>query len=108
MTFLSRILRFLFWLLVVSWGVRLVRRVVDERLRCPRQARDPRHREVPGQDRGQAVGITGRLVRDPVCSTHVAEAAAIPLWDGAEVRHFCSIACRDKYMGNALRFAANS
>ena len=48
-----------------------------------------------------------RLVRDPVCGVHVAEVLAIPLREGDEVMHFCSTACRDAYVGNAKKFAAN-
>jgi YHS domain-containing protein len=48
-----------------------------------------------------------RLVRDPVCGVHVAEELSIPLRDGNEVLHFCSIVCRDKYTSSAKKFAAN-
>jgi len=40
-----------------------------------------------------------RLVRDPVCGVYVAEVLAIPLREGTQTVHFCSIACRDKYAG---------
>jgi len=39
-----------------------------------------------------------RLVRDPACGAHVAEVLAIPLREGGELLHFCSIACRDEYL----------
>jgi YHS domain-containing protein len=48
-----------------------------------------------------------RLVRDPVCGTHVAEVLAIPLREGGELVHFCSAACRDKYVNDTQRLAAN-
>jgi YHS domain-containing protein len=48
-----------------------------------------------------------RLVRDPVCGVHVAEERAIPLHTGGEVIHFCSVECRDQYVGSEQKFAAN-
>lgn len=40
-----------------------------------------------------------RLVRDPVCGTHVAPNAALSLSDGGTTHYFCSQECRDKYSG---------
>jgi hypothetical protein len=112
MNFLARIIRFVFWLVIVSWGVALLRRVVGWMLRGGSSApvgsvagasaagmRDAR--EVPGGAR--------RLVRDPVCGVHIAEVLSIPLREGGEMVHFCSKACRDKYAASAnpQKFAAN-
>ncbi len=58
MSFLARVMRFLFWLLVLSWSVTLLRRAIAWMLR------------------------------------------------GAAM-HFCSIACRDQYVGSTKKFAAN-
>jgi hypothetical protein len=96
MTFISRIMRFLIWLLVISWSVRVLRRILAWMLRG-----------APGLDSSEAVGKAGRLVRDPLCGMHVAEALSIPLQNGDEVLQFCSTVCRDKYAGNALKIAAN-
>jgi len=38
---------------------------------------------------------------------HVAEVLAIPLREGEEVVHFCSTACRDRYLAEAKKLAAN-
>jgi YHS domain-containing protein len=95
MSFISRVIRFLFWLLVLSWSVALLRRVVAWMLRggtvAPSQGVD-----VAGSPEG--VGMARRLVRDPVCGAHVAEVLAIPLRESGNVLHFCSIACRDQYL----------
>jgi YHS domain-containing protein len=104
MSFLSRIVRFLFWLLIVSWSVAFLRRVVSWMLRNP--SGNPSH-EGHGQDSMHAGGVARRLVRDPVCGTHVAEEVAIPLREGGELVHFCSLACRDIYAGRAQKLAAN-
>jgi len=59
--------------------------------------------------------MSRRLVRDPVCGAHVAEVLAIPLREGDELLHFCSVACRDNYLlaagkskdANTKKIAAN-
>jgi YHS domain-containing protein len=104
MTFLARIVRFLFWLFVVSWGAWLLRRVFGWMLQnaasAPRQNADASaSSETPGPSR--------RLVRDPVCGMHVDETLSIPLRDGGELVHFCSIACRDAYTASTKKLAAN-
>jgi hypothetical protein len=94
MSILSRFIRFLFWLLVVSWSVALLRRLVAWMLRGGPPA--PREDvEVAGHSE---TGGARRLVRDPVCGAHVAEVLSIPLREGAALLHFCSPACRDQYL----------
>lgn len=109
MSFLSRVLRFLFWLLVLSWGVRLLRRAVAWMARggTPTSAAPPQGTDVAGSS--EAVGMARRLVRDPVCGVHVAEVLAIPLHEGSETLHFCSVACRDEYARSSgeKKMAAN-
>ena len=103
MNFLSRMIRFLFWVVVVTWGIRLLRWVFSGSLR-----------EADKSQAGSATttatteGIARRLVRDPVCGTHVAEVLAIPLREGGEVVHFCSVHCRDQYAASIRKFAANA
>ena len=96
MNFLSRVLRFLFWLLVLSWGVRLLRYLVSRMMSPATQPASGEGADVAGTS--EAVGLARRLVRDPVCGVHVAEVLAIPLREGAETLHFCSSACRDQYV----------
>jgi YHS domain-containing protein len=104
MNFLARIVRFLFWLLIVSWGVRLLRRIVGGMLR---------NNEVPAPQTADASagipapGTARRLVRDPVCGMHVDETRSIPFREGGELLHFCSPACRDAYAVSVRKFAAN-
>jgi YHS domain-containing protein len=96
MNFISRVIRFLFWLLVVSWSVALLKRLVAWMLRggTSSQQQDPDN----SAGNSEATGMSRRLVRDPVCGAHVAEVMAIPLREGGELLHFCSIQCRDEYM----------
>jgi hypothetical protein len=99
MSFISRVIRFLFWLLVLSWSVALLRRVVAWMLRGGTTG--PSSGVTQGVDvdgSSEAVGMARRLVRDPVCGAHVAEVLAIPLREDGEILHFCSIACRDEHL----------
>jgi YHS domain-containing protein len=104
MNFLARILRFLFWLLVLSWGVRLLRRIVGGMLR-DQTAHAPQTTDA--SEGIPAPAVARRLVRDPVCGTHVDETRSLPLREGGELLHFCSPACREAYAGNTKKFAAN-
>jgi YHS domain-containing protein len=103
MTFLARIVRFLFWLLVASWAMWLLRRCVGWTVRNAATAgpRDPEARA--SIDSPQAAR---RLVRDPICGMHVDETLSIPFRDEGGLLHFCSNACRDKYAESVQKFAA--
>jgi YHS domain-containing protein len=103
MTILARIGRFLFWLLVVSWSMWLVRRIFARMVR--NTAAVPQNST---EDSTVAQTATSRrLVRDPVCGMHVDETLSIPLRDGGELLHFCSTACRDAYAADTKKLAAN-
>ncbi len=103
MTFLARIIRFLFWLLVISWGAWLLRRVFGSLLQ---NAGMPQQR-ANGSGEQQSQNLTRRLIRDPVCGMHVDETLSIPMREGDELLHFCSIACRDAYVVSSKKFAAH-
>jgi hypothetical protein len=115
MNFLARIMRFLFWLLIVSWSVALLRRLLAWMVRgaMPAQTEQGAAAPAAGEGVGAASGDTQsgvaarRLVRDPICGMHVAEILAIPLRESGELVHFCSTACRDKYVNGTQRMAAN-
>lgn len=99
MSFLGRILRFLFWLLVVSWLVKLVGRAIRE---AKGRQTAPAHKDQDLARRGK------RLVKDPVCGMHMAEELAVPLNSNGEVLHFCSQECRAKYEATLVRRAASA
>jgi YHS domain-containing protein len=104
MNFLARAVRFLFWLLVISWSVGLLRRFVGWMLRkAVTNAQQPADASTAAQTSGTA----RRLVRDPVCGMHLDETLSIPLREQGELLHFCCAACRDKYVGSTQKFAAN-
>ena len=104
MNFLARIVRFLFWLLVVSWGVRLLRRIIGGMLR---DETTPASQTADASAGIPAPATARRLVRDPVCGMHVDETRSLPLRERGELFHFCSPACRDAYAVNTRKFAAN-
>src|SRR3984885_11999431 len=86
MNFIARVFRFLFWLLVVSWSVALLKKLVAWMVRgATQQYSDPAGQHDPEISRRQGeVGTSRRLVRDPVCGAHVAEVLAIPLREGGQ------------------------
>jgi uncharacterized protein len=98
-------MRFLILLLVLCWGIWLLLRAVARALRNLLNAAPIRSASAPHA--AQSTAVTRRLVRDPVCGVHIAEARAIPLRNGTELVHFCSPACRDKYIAGEGKFAAN-
>jgi YHS domain-containing protein len=100
MTFIARILRYLFWVVVVSWSVAILRRIVGEMVSGDAKAKP--YMDVPSD------AISQKLVRDPVCGMHVAEGLALPLKQGADVLHFCSAACRDKYLRERHKISASA
>jgi YHS domain-containing protein len=103
MTFLARLLRFLFWVVIVSWGVRLAGRLISALLQ---PGRTPEPLDSTGDLNAEQSGRL--LVRDPVCGVHIAEARAIPLRENGAVLHFCSLACRDAYLNSSHGLAANA
>jgi YHS domain-containing protein len=100
MTFIARMVRFLFWVVIVSWSVSLLRRLVNRM-------------GAPASDRQQPIDlpsdtVSRKLVRDPVCGMHLAEGLAIAERSGAgEPVFFCSEDCRNKFMDAPRKFAAN-
>jgi len=104
MTILARIVRFLFWLLVLSWSVRLLRRLFGSFLQNSALSAQ-QGANITGEP--ETPKLARRLVRDPVCGMHVDETLSIPMREGDELLHFCSIACRDAYVVSSKKFAAS-
>jgi YHS domain-containing protein len=107
MGFISRMMRFLLWVLVLWWGVVLLRRAVAWMLRGVLNPREEQHAsQVSSPAEPDKIG-SRKLVRDPVCGVHIAEDRAIALSEQSGVVHFCSPACRDQYVGAAKKFASH-
>ena len=99
MVFLARILRYLFWLAVVSWSVAILRRLVNNIGRGSGSVGP--QMDVPTNE------VAKKLVRDPVCGMHIAEGLALSVQQGGETLYFCSAECRDKYLFETQKRAAN-
>ena len=95
-------MRFLIWVVVLFWGLALLRRAIAWMVRS--LFGTPQHASPGGQ--GQKPELTHRLVRDPVCGLYIPEERAIVLRGGEQELRFCSIQCRDKYLGTR-KYAAN-
>lgn len=101
MTFIARMLRFLFWVIIVSWSVSLLRRLVNRMGAGARNRQEPI--DVPS-DAGSR-----KLVRDPVCGMHLAEGLALAERSSSgQPVFFCSEECRNKFMDAPKKFAANA
>jgi YHS domain-containing protein len=101
MGFLLSLFRFLFLVVILSWCFSLLKKFFAWFLGDV--AKD-RQQEPPPR---RAAAANHRLVRDPICGTHVAEELAVTVTSGSEVVHFCSAACRDEYLSGTRKMAAN-
>jgi len=104
MNLFARVVRFLLWLIFVSWSVLLLRRLMGWMLR---DAAAVSARSADASPAPPTTATARRLVRDPVCGMHVDETLSIPWREGGQLLHFCSPACRDAYAVSARKFAAN-
>src|SRR5262249_5920982 len=100
MAFIARLLRFLFWVIIVSWSVSLLRRLVASMGAASTHRTDPL--DVPND------AVARKLVRDPVCGMHLAEGLAIVERNVGTPVYFCSEECRNKFMGEPRKYVANA
>jgi YHS domain-containing protein len=81
-------------LLILAVLMMLVVRAIRLVMRGVLEAAGP----APRQDTGRA---PVKLVRDPVCGTHIPAGGELSLTSGATTYYFCSEACRAKYRKSA-------
>lgn len=101
MGFFGRLIRFVFWVLIVSWGIKLVGRLFSGTSQPAARGGSSATADDPAV-RGK------RLVKDPVCGMHLAEELSLPISANGETQYFCSEQCRSKYENSVLRRAANA
>jgi YHS domain-containing protein len=101
MGFFVRLIRLVFWVLIVSWVIQTVARLFGGR---NRPATPQAH---SAGDEQPAIGRK-RLVKDPICGMHLAEELALPVSANGETQFFCSPECRAKYESSVLRRVANA
>jgi YHS domain-containing protein len=99
MSFIVRMLKYLFWVLMVSWGVALLQKVVGKMVRGGTEEASAK---MPN------TSVDQKLVRDPVCGMHMAQRLAIPLKRRGETLHFCSLECRDKFLDATPKISASA
>jgi len=102
MTFIARILRFVFWVLIVSWSLSLLRRLVNSMGAGAVGPNRDEPLDVPSN------AVARKLVRDPVCGMHLAENLALVERSGGQPVYFCSEECRNRFLGEPKKFAANA
>ena len=96
MSILLRILQFILWVVILGWLVRIVSGWFGWQSALRRQqSRQPR---LPARPEA-------RLVRDPVCGTHVSAEISYTLEQSGHVIHFCSAECRERYRDAQRRVA---
>jgi YHS domain-containing protein len=93
---LNRIIRFLFWAVLVNGALWLLRRRLSAASRRQR-ASEP----------GSPAGAPIQLHRDPICGTHVSSEISFTLDASDGKKHFCSAECRDRYQ-RSQRLAASA
>lgn len=100
MTFIARMLKYLFWLVIVSWTVAILRRIVGKMMSG--NVGPKPYVDVPNN------AVNQKLVRDPVCGMHIAEGLALSVKQGGEILYFCSAECRDKYLDGTQKISASA
>ncbi len=100
MSFLGRIFRFLFWVLILSWVVKLLGRAISGSGQQAPTANTNGARETETATSGK------RLLKDPICGMHIAEELALPVTANGETHYFCSPECRAKFASSLAERAS--
>jgi YHS domain-containing protein len=105
----SEMFRLIFELLITVVVLTVLKSIVGIVLRGFSQAMKPDSSPLgagpqsPNSQSSHQVPLTGELKKDPVCGTYIATTTSIKERVGGEVIHFCSTACRDKYVATLAR-----
>src|ERR1700722_3266702 len=101
MGFFARLIRLVFWVLIVSWVTQILARLFGGRNQPATPQANSAGAEQP------AIGRK-RLVKDPVCGMHLAEELGLPVNANGQTQYFCSPECRANYETGVLPRAANA
>ncbi len=93
MAFLARIVRFLLWLVVATWLVRILVGALFATF-------------APKKVPSVSPPAPKPLFRDPWCGTHVSAEISHTLEEAGQVLHFCSAECRERYRTSQRRAAS--
>jgi len=94
--------RFILWLLCAVFLITFIRSVIGILMKGLAMLVNP-SQAAPRTAAGGNVPLTGELRRDPVCGTYVATSTPFTRANGSDTVHFCSAACRDKFVASAPR-----
>jgi YHS domain-containing protein len=95
------LIRFVFWVLMVSWVIKLLGRWFSGMSQPAARGRSSATADHPA-------ARSKRLVKDPICGMHLAEELSLPVSANGETQYFCSPECRSKYENSVLRRAASA
>ena len=90
--------RVIFYLLCTVFLITFLRGVIGVVMKGLSALLNPTQAPSRGPAGGN-VPLTGELRRDPVCGTYIATSTSLKHVAGSETVHFCSTACRDKFLG---------
>jgi YHS domain-containing protein len=93
---ISRVIRFLFWAVLINGALWLLRRSLSAGKSRERRAAAP----VP------PAAAPIQLHRDPICGTHVSSEISFTLEASDGKKHFCSTECRDRFQRSQRRAAS--
>jgi len=100
MSFLGRIFRFLLWVLILSWVVKLLGRAISG------SGQQASTANTNGAPETETATSGKRLLKDPICGMHIAEELALPVTANGETHYFCSPECRAKFASSLVERAS--
>ena len=96
--------RVIFYLLVTIFLITVVRGIIGVVLRGFSQLlNSPQQAASKSSAAGRDIPLSGELKRDPSCGTYISAATSIKQTVSGQTFHFCSAACRDKYVASLAR-----
>ena len=99
--------RLILWLISAILLISFLRSVIGVVAKGLSAILNPRQTPPRGPSAG-TVPLTGELKRDPVCGTYISTSTSLKHGAGSETVHFCSAACRDKFLASATTRGARS
>jgi len=99
--------RLILWLISAILLITVLRGVIGVIARGLTAMLNPQQAPQRGPSAGN-VPLTGELKRDPVCGTYISTTTSLKHGAGADTVHFCSAACRDKFLASAATRGARS
>ena len=99
--------RLILWLISAVLLITFLRSVIGVIARGLSFMLNPQRAPRRGASAG-TVPLTGEIKRDPVCGTYISTSTSLKHGAGADTVHFCSAACRDKFLASAATRGARS